>query len=577
MSSASPKDPSLQPTIAYYRSLPAVRDSASLLLANPDSLTNFQLSLPNLPKVIDAVVDLIKRDYKTPKDIPPHSRWRHFEASAGNAQFKTGEGPVKRLEPLIEQWTKDVGSTEAVRRLVDLFVVSVLLDAGAGNKWTYKPASEPSTPYVRSEGLALASLDWFMQGGFSSNPTGTSKFQVDSQALKALKPTDLAKAFQVSESNPLVGVEGRTLLLQRLGTVCENNPKYFQSPTSPTTFRPGHMVDFILTHPQTTTAATDSSGKNVYETPITTLWEVIMDGLSGIWPPTRTTLNGTSLGDVWPLQALQNLLDSNKTKGPGNYSQPFVAFHKLSQWLTYSLMDPLSLLGIKFTGTKVLTGLAEYRNGGVFVDMGVISLKPDVIASLKQKQGFKEEEGKLFVPRFDVFEDVVVEWRCLTVGLLDLVGKGVRERLGMSEAELPLVKVLEADIMADSVTIRTRKFQTNRLLQRKQMVVDIIHPGRPNISHKELGEKLAKLYKSDPECVFTFGLKTIFGGGKTTGFALIYDSLDVAKKLEPKYRLIRHGIGAKQQISRKQRKERKNRAKKFRGTKKAKAASAGKK
>ncbi|KAJ3228638.1 ribosomal 40S subunit protein S24B [Chytriomyces hyalinus] len=109
------------------------------------------------------------------------------------------------------------------------------------------------------------------------------------------------------------------------------------------------------------------------------------------------------------------------------------------------------------------------------------------------------------------------------------------------------------------------------------MIVDVLHPGRPNVSHKELGERLSKLYKSSEDCVFTFGFRTAFGGGKSTGFALIYDSLDEAKKVEPKYRLIRHGIGAKGIISSKQRKERKNRAKKFRGTKKAKAATAGKK
>ncbi|KAJ3331176.1 ribosomal 40S subunit protein S24B [Blyttiomyces sp. JEL0837] len=108
------------------------------------------------------------------------------------------------------------------------------------------------------------------------------------------------------------------------------------------------------------------------------------------------------------------------------------------------------------------------------------------------------------------------------------------------------------------------------------MIVDVLHPGRANISHKDLGEKLAKLYKANADSVFTFGFRTAFGGGKSTGFALIYDSLEAAKKVEPKYRLIRHGIGAKGLISAKQRKERKNRAKKFRGTKKAKASAAKK-
>lgn len=124
--------------------------------------------------------------------------------------------------------------------------------------------------------------------------------------------------------------------------------------------------------------------------------------------------------------------------------------------------------------------------------------------------------------------------------------------------------------MADSVTIRTRKFLTNRLLQRRQMIVDIIHPGRPNVSKTELREKIGKLYKSDAESVFVFGFKTAFGGGKSTGFALIYDSLDAAKKFEPKYRLVRHGLAEKKKVSSKQRKEKKNRDKKVRGSKKGK-------
>ncbi|KJE96704.1 40S ribosomal protein S24 [Capsaspora owczarzaki ATCC 30864] len=132
--------------------------------------------------------------------------------------------------------------------------------------------------------------------------------------------------------------------------------------------------------------------------------------------------------------------------------------------------------------------------------------------------------------------------------------------------------------MADSATatIRTRQFLTNRLLSRKQMIVDIIHPGLANMSKKDVTEKLAKLYKTTAECISTFGFKTHFGGGRSTGFALIYDSADAAKKYEPKYRQIRAGNGAKGNVSRKQRKERKNRAKKVRGTKKAKVSSAKK-
>merc|ERR1712141_279815 len=129
------------------------------------------------------------------------------------------------------------------------------------------------------------------------------------------------------------------------------------------------------------------------------------------------------------------------------------------------------------------------------------------------------------------------------------------------------------------VTLRTRKFLTNRLLCRKQMVVDVLHPGRATVPKTEVREKLASMYKSTPDVIFCFGFKTQFGGGKTTGFALIYDSLDFAKKFEPRYRLVRHGMTEmkKVQQSRKQRKERKNRQKKVRGTKKANVGQAGKK
>uniref|UniRef100_G1Q4A1 Small ribosomal subunit protein eS24 n=1 Tax=Myotis lucifugus TaxID=59463 RepID=G1Q4A1_MYOLU len=117
--------------------------------------------------------------------------------------------------------------------------------------------------------------------------------------------------------------------------------------------------------------------------------------------------------------------------------------------------------------------------------------------------------------------------------------------------------------MNDTVTIRTRKFMTNRLLQWKQMVIDVLHPGKATVPKTEIREKLAKMYKATPDVIFVFGFRTHFGGGKTTGFGMIYDSL---KKNEPKHRLARHGLYEKK-TSKKQRKERKNRMKKVRGAK----------
>lgn len=89
------------------------------------------------------------------------------------------------------------------------------------------------------------------------------------------------------------------------------------------------------------------------------------------------------------------------------------------------------------------------------------------------------------------------------------------------------------------VTLRTRKFITNRLLARRQFVLDVLHPGRANVSKTELSEKLAAIYKTQKGLVVTFGFRTAFGGGKSTGFALIYDDEASQKKFEPKHRLVR--------------------------------------
>ncbi|GJW17483.1 40S ribosomal protein S24-1 [Tanacetum coccineum] len=120
-----------------------------------------------------------------------------------------------------------------------------------------------------------------------------------------------------------------------------------------------------------------------------------------------------------------------------------------------------------------------------------------------------------------------------------------------------------------NVTIKTRKFMTNRLLSRKQFVIDVLHPGKANVSKADLKKNLAEMYGvRDESAIFVFKFRTHFGGGKSTGFGLIYDSVENAKKYEPKYRLIRNGLDTKVERSRKQLKERKNRAKKIRGVKK---------
>merc|ERR1712222_262394 len=104
-------------------------------------------------------------------------------------------------------------------------------------------------------------------------------------------------------------------------------------------------------------------------------------------------------------------------------------------------------------------------------------------------------------------------------------------------------------------------FKQNPLLGRKQFVLDIIHPSMANVSKKDLATKLAAMYKvHDPQCIQLFGFKTAFGGGRSTGFGLIYDSLDRMKKFEPKYRLVRAGLTPKKKdVGRRAKKDLKNR------------------
>ena len=120
-----------------------------------------------------------------------------------------------------------------------------------------------------------------------------------------------------------------------------------------------------------------------------------------------------------------------------------------------------------------------------------------------------------------------------------------------------------------SMNVRTRKYMTNRCLNRKQMVVDITHGDSATPSSTKTREALAKMYKSTPDCVIVYGMQTKFGGGSSTGFAHVYDSLDYLKKNEIRYRQVRAGLCEKiEKKARAQRRQLKNRKKKVKGTKK---------
>ncbi|KAJ5360237.1 Protein of unknown function DUF1688 [Penicillium concentricum] len=416
---ARPPDPALDPA-AYLRSIHAVRERSNIVLekAKRNQLNHFDVDMSKFEATASYVVSIIKRDYAPDyENIPPHGRWQHFDV-----------GGRPRINQLLQSWPSRIDAQERTRRLIDLFVVSVLLDAGAGNKWSYR-SKESGKVFSRSEGLAVASLEMFKSGLFSSDPT--EPCQVDGAGLKKVTAEVLAKGMQHSEQNPLAGIEGRTGLLVRLSDAL-NNQDFFGVDA-----RPGNMLDYLLGHPSTLASS-------VPIVPITTLWSVLMDGLSPIWPPSRTQIDGVSIGDAWKCSNLPQ-------SPPGQQWESIVPFHKLTQWLCYSIMVPMSkLMLIHFAGSDLLTGLPEYRNGGLLIDLGLLSLKPDDmqrgIDAYKENAQIKGQPNVEVAPLFCADDDVIVEWRAVTVGFLDDLLEEVNSQLGLkgSEDQLSLAQMLEA-------------------------------------------------------------------------------------------------------------------------------------
>lgn len=434
-----PPDPQLDPA-GYLRSLNAVRERCSIVTdkALRNELRHFDVDMRKFSDVVMFVANIIKRDYDAPfTSIPPHGRHQHFAV-----------GGRDRIADLLSTFPEDVDPTERCKRMVDLFLVSVLLDAGAGTQWSYK-STENGRIYRRSEGIAVASLEMFKTGLFSSNKN--NKFQVDKNGLRHLTTEQLAQGLQSRPANQMAGLEGRTQLLLRLGEALDEKREFFGDDG-----RPGNMLDHLLSHPST-------QASSMLIVPIPVLWNVLMNGLAPIWPTSRTAINGVSLGDAWPCSSMPQAAQSPtspsfspfpNTTGQSNGVAPWesiLPFHKLTQWLTYSLMQPMqSIMKIHFAGQELLTGLPEYRNGGLFIDLGVLTLKKeDEERGLEHYTRYCQRTGTKAVevaPMFEPSDDVVVEWRGVTVGFLDRlcieVNKALRNEL--AGEELNLAQVLEA-------------------------------------------------------------------------------------------------------------------------------------
>jgi hypothetical protein len=354
----------------------AVRSRCEIVFAAAErgETAHFRLVLSRLDDATCRVADVTRRRYPN-LDVPYHSRWRHFSA-----------GGIDRAALV----APDADAAETARASIDLAIVSVLLDAGAGPLWRFREI-ETGQVLSRSEGLAVASLRAMQAGLFSADPA--TPWRADAEALLRISDQQLARAFQHGAHTELVGVAERAALLRRAGKACLASPALFGSPA-----RLGNLYDFWSAQ------GTDLSAADILRT--------LLQAFSRIWPG-RLCVGGVSLGDCGRHSAV-----------PGDRLVPF---HKLSQWLAYSLVEPLSAAGLRITALDELTGLAEYRNGGLFLDCGVI--EPRQVALLQRP--------------LDALSEPVVEWRALTVTLLDRLASRVREHLGKNAEDFPLAKVLE--------------------------------------------------------------------------------------------------------------------------------------
>ena len=372
------------PAIRELWTVEAVRERANELLdcGERGGLEHFSVDAARLDAAAGFVAEVTRKRHPDLR-VPLHSRWRHFEGPNGAGRWDTLADGAGLL------------GTERARSAVELAVVSVLLDAGAGSTWRYRDELTGSS-IGRSEGLAAATFDLYRRGTLSSDPA--QPLRADAGGLAGINRPSFEQMFQLGPHNPLNGVTGRIRCLHALGRAVAARPEFALAavPENGTVRRLGHLLDHIRA------AATDGriDARDLFRTVMLALHGVI----------------GRALGDVWPHPGIRR---PDPTDG-------VLPLHKLFQWLTWSLVEPLAEGGITVIGTDALTGLAEYRNGGLLIDTGVmIPRRP--IPDRPLSPG----------------DPIVVEWRGLTLALLDRLRPRVARKLGLAEPDFSIGHLLE--------------------------------------------------------------------------------------------------------------------------------------
>ena len=410
---------------------------------------SFKLKRDALPPLADRVAALTRQRFPD-LVVPLHSRWRQLETGGASRKDELN----RRLEGRLP--------AEVARVQVDMIVISCLLSGGAGANWIYsesaalsaaalpaaapedllalldqaaarrptpaleEPAVEkpalaspgaPAATFRQAEGLAVASFRAFMAGAFSSQAGDPQR--ADASALRHVDAAALRAIFQSSPSNPVVGLDARAAMLARLGHALQEEAARDTARGWPAQARPGLLFDRITGY------------GTRHEVSATEVLGHVLRVFLSVWP-SGSKVQGLPAGDVWP-----HLWAGSAVAGPqqDRTTEGWVPFHQLAQWITCSLLEPLTWAGIRVTGVEALTALPDARNAGLLIDAGVIVPRdPRLLARTWKPQ-----------------DELVIEWRAMAVVLLDELAVLVRQRLGLSAEQLPMPCFMEGGSAAAGV------------------------------------------------------------------------------------------------------------------------------
>lgn len=364
------------------------RCAAMFDLGLAGKLEHFTLDVARLDALADQVAEMLS-ETAGENGAPFYGCWRSFEAGGHDRWSMLGA---------YRQWPE---VREMGRAAFDLAFVTAILGADPGSDWRYHEAAT-GKDHTGADGLAIAALAMFAGGLFSAKTS--DPLRADATALARLSDGEIASGLQHGPENPVAGFEGRCNLLRRLGEAVALRDDLFTAKDDP---RPGGLFDLLFDEGQKAALA---AGR---------ILDAVLDGLVPIWPD-RVAIDDIPLGDTWAHPALAE--DAGLAGGAA-----LVPLHSMAQKLAYSLVEPLIWAGVDVVDFNDLTGLADLEHGGLFMDAGVI-LPRDAKALINQ-----HDAGALFV----------VEWRALTVVLLDRLADRVRASAELDAEQLPLACIMQ--------------------------------------------------------------------------------------------------------------------------------------